>query len=90
MERLIKNSKEDAVVQCHIQAFSITTNLKVKINFTIPELIAKKSVTWNCCVDNSAKGRYIIILGRDILKSLGLNLKFSYHVIEAGFRRLLF
>ena len=32
-------------------------------------------------MDNSIKGRYKIILGRDLLTTLGLYLKFYYHVI---------
>ena len=34
-------------------------------------------------MDESAKGRYDMILGRDILTELGLNLKFSNRVIKA-------
>ena len=37
----------------------------------------------NCHVDDSAKSRYDIILGRDLLTELGLNIKISYHVIES-------
>ena len=37
----------------------------------------------NFHADDSAKGRYDMILGRDLLTELGLNLKFSEHVIEA-------
>ena len=40
-------------------------------------------MTWNCHVDDSSKDRYDVILGRDLLKELGLNLTFSEHVIEA-------
>ena len=32
------NPKEDAVVQWHTQVGVITTNLKFKIDFTLPEL----------------------------------------------------
>ena len=70
-------------MQWHTQAGKITNNLKVKIDFTSPELRATKTVTWNCHVDDSAKIRYDMILGRDILTALGLNLKFSEHVIKA-------
>ena len=69
-------------MQRHRQAVSITTNLRVKIDFILPELSAKKVVTWDFCVDESDKGRYDMILGRDIFTSLGLNLKFSDHIIE--------
>ena len=60
---------------------NITTNLKVGIYFTLPELIATKIVTWNCHVGDSAKGRYDIILGRYILTALVLNLKLSEQII---------
>ena len=38
---------------------------------------------WNYHVDESARGRYDMILGRNIWTELGLNLKFSDHVVEA-------
>ena len=34
-------------------------------------------------MDDSTKGRYDMILGRDLLIDLGLNIKFSDNVIEA-------
>ena len=37
----------------------------------------------NCHMDNSNKGRYDTILGRDLLIKLALNLKLSEHIIEA-------
>ena len=43
---------------------------------------------WNCHVDESAKNRYEMIIGRYILKLLGVNLKLSEHVIEAYYRPL--
>ena len=68
----------------HTQAGSITTNLKLNIDFTLPELSATKIVTWNCHVDDSAKGIYDIILGRYIWTGLGLNLKLSDSAIESN------
>ena len=61
----------------------ITTNLKVEIDFTLPGLIATKIVTYNFHVYDFAKGRYDIILGKDILTALGLNLRFSDHVTKS-------
>ena len=69
-------------MQWHTQADNNTTTLKVKIYFTLPEFSATKIVTWDCHVDNFDKGRYKILLGQDILTALGLNLKFSEHVIK--------
>ena len=64
-------------MQCHTQAENITTNIKLNVYFTLPELIKMNVVTWKCHVDESAKGRYDIILGQDVLIELGLNLKLS-------------
>ena len=47
-----------------MQEVSITTNVKVKIYFTLPELSATKIVTWTYLVDDSAEGRYYMILKR--------------------------
>ena len=56
-------------MKCHTQGVNITTNLKVNVYFTLPELIKMESVTWDFHVDDSAKGRYETILGRDLLAS---------------------
>ena len=74
--------KKDAVMQWNMQSGNINNNIKVELNFNSPELSATNVVTWNSHVDKSAKGRYDMILGRDILTYLGLNLKLYYHIIE--------
>ena len=70
------------MMQWHIQAYNTTTNLKGKVRFTLPALIATNAVTWKCHVDDSAKGRYYMILSRYLLTELGFNLKLSEHIIE--------
>ena len=45
----------------------ITTNLNFKIDCTLPKLSARKIMTLNWHVNKSAKGRYDMILVRDIL-----------------------
>ena len=77
---------EDSMMQWHTQAGKVNTYLKVKIDCTSPEISVTKMVSWNFHADYSAKRRYDIILGRDILTELGLNIKFSGHVIEAYYR----
>ena len=59
MGRLVKqlSLEEDAQMQCNTQARNIKTNLKVKVDFTLPALSMTDFVTWNCHVDDSAKGR---------------------------------
>ena len=54
-------------MQGHTQAVNITNNIKSKIDFTLPKLSATKIVRWGFHVDDSAKGRYDIILGIDLL-----------------------
>ena len=51
-----------------MQAGKITTNSKVRIDFTSPGISVTEIVMWNCHIDESAKGRYDMILSRDILK----------------------
>ena len=53
-------------MQWNMQAGKITTNLKVKIDFTLPELSLKEIVMWYFHVDESAKGGYDMILGSDL------------------------
>ena len=71
------------MVQWYTQADNITTNRKVKVCSALPALSATDVLTWKCHVDDSAKGRYNMILGRDLLTELLLNLKLSARVIEA-------
>ena len=55
-------------MQWHTQAGNIITNIKVEIDFTLTELSATNVMTWNFHVGDSAKYRYAMILGKDILK----------------------
>ena len=59
--------KEDTPMQWNTQAGNITTNPKVKVDFTIPALSATNVVTWRFHVDESTKSRYDMILGHYIL-----------------------
>ena len=59
---------------------------KVNVDFCLPYFSATKIVTWKCHVNESTNVRYNMILGRDLITALGLNLKFSDHfiIIEEG------
>ena len=59
--------EKDDVMQWHTQAVNITNNIKVKVYFTLPALSMTNVVTWKCHVDDSARGRYDMILGQYIL-----------------------
>ena len=59
--------KKYYVIQWHKQDGNIAINLKVEVNFTLPEIIATYGVKWKYHVYDSSKGRYNMVLGRDIL-----------------------
>ena len=72
-----------AVMQWRTQAgTNISNNIKVKVEFTLHALSATNAMTWKCHVDDSTKGSYDMILGRDLFTELILNLKLSDHIIE--------
>ena len=75
-------------MQWHRKYGNINTNIKVKVEFTLHKLSATNITVWKLHVDESAQGRYDMILGRYIRTELGLNLKLSDHVIEAYDRYL--
>ena len=54
-------------MQCQTQEGNLTNNQKLKIYLTLPEISATKIVKWDCDVYYSAKSRYDIIMGRDLL-----------------------
>ena len=58
------------MIQRHTHTSGITTNIKVKIEFTLPELSATEILTCNCYVYDSDKGRYDMILDRYLLTVL--------------------
>ena len=57
-----------------MQAVNITTNMKLKIDFTLLEFSATKTVKWNFHVGELALGRYIMILFGDLLDLLQLKI----------------
>ena len=68
--------KEDSVMQWHMQSGNITTYMKVKLDCTLSELSTTKIITCIFHVDDSAKGKYNMILGRYLLTKLVLNIEF--------------
>ena len=58
------------MIQWHMQEGNINTNLKVKTNFILPEFSATEIMIWDFNVDDPSKGRYDMILSRNILAEL--------------------
>ena len=69
MGRLVEklHTKKDDVMQWHMQAGNIITNIKAEVDFTLSELITTNVMAWEFHVDDSTKGRYNMILGRDLI-----------------------
>ena len=53
----------------------------MNVEFCLIEFGATKIVTWKCHVAKSTNSRYGMILGRYLLATLGLYLKFSENII---------
>ena len=66
------------------QSGKLTTSKKVNTDFWLPEFSATKIVMLKFHVDESTNGRYDMILGRDLLTALVMDLKFSDNVIIDG------
>ena len=66
------------------QAGKFTTSKNLNVDFFLPDFSATKIVMWKCHVNDSTNGRYDMILGRDLITTLGLDLKFSEKVIIGG------
>ena len=73
-------TKKYYVMQWHTQSCNTTTNLKVKIYFTLNDFSMTKIVMWEFHMGDSTKGIYDMLLGRYLLTVLGLNFKCSKHV----------
>ncbi len=59
----------------------MTTSKKAKIQFTLPELHDDRLIEWNSHVANDL-GNYDMIIGRDILEFLSIDLRFSTKEVE--------
>ena len=72
------------MAQCQTQSSNIRIYPKVIVNFFLQEFSVTKTMMWECHMDNSTEIRYAMTLGQYLLSELGLNLKFSNHVIKEG------
>ena len=72
-------------MQWHTQARSITTILKVDVDFTLPALGVTNVVTCKSHADDFVKCEYDMFLRQYILTKLIINLKISEQVIEADY-----
>ena len=66
------------------QAEKFRTSKKLNVEFLLHEFGATKIFTWKCYVAKLTNSRYNMILGRDLLTALGLDIKFSENIILGG------
>ena len=62
-------------------AGSLKTSTKCQAQFIIPEFYDDRMISWDLHTTDTL-GAYDLILGRDVLRGLGINLDFSRNVIQ--------
>ena len=62
-------------------AGELKTSRKAKVQFTIPELQEKRLLEWNVHVAEDM-GAYDMIIGRDIMAFLGIDIRFSSRIVQ--------
>ena len=70
-------------------AGELKTQQKVRSQITIPELHSDRVIDWNFHVTESL-GAYDMIIGRDMMEFLGIDIRFSNHTIEWDFANMPF
>ena len=77
-KKFAKKLQQDkcAAVEWSTVAGKVSTNKKAKIQFSLPELFEAPLIEWRVHLADSL-GNYDMIIGRDMLSELGIDLHFS-------------
>ena len=65
------------------QSGNFTTSNKVNVYFFQPGFIVTKFIQWKCHVNNSTSCTYKVVLGRDLLTALVIDIKFLKKFLSA-------
>jgi hypothetical protein len=74
--------KPDQATVWNTAAGKMSTHGKIQVTFTLPELSPSASVDTTVHVHDGHLSRYDMIIGRDLLKDLGIDVLFSTSTIE--------
>ena len=66
------------------QARKFTTSKKMIVDICLPEFSSMKIVTWKCHLENSTNGGYDMILDRDLLTALLIDINAFDNTILGG------
>ena len=72
-----KNKKEVKTKKFATGSGQLKTRYQADISFTLPEFSNSKDINWNFHLTNSEDLGYDMILGRDIMTKLGIDLSFD-------------
>ena len=74
--------KNNKTTQWQTTAGKFLTVTKTQVKFHLDEFLLSKKVEWSCHVSTTPLLEYDMIMGRDLLLELGINLKFETKIIE--------
>ena len=86
--KFTKHLREKAVstTKWKTKAGKFETNKRCKINFTLPKFHENREIEWKAYVEESdvKTSRYDMIIGRDLMHEIGIDLLFSEQKMQWG------
>ena len=76
--------KEDATTTWNTAGDPLITNKKAKIRFQLPQISSSMTINSEEHLATNISTRYDIIIGRDLMRELGIKLNFDSDTIELG------
>ena len=81
-EKHCQNKKRNKVSNYATGGGALKTKYESEIHFALPEFSDKKIIKWNFNITSSDDLGYDMIIGRDILMTLGINFSFVNKTVE--------